>query len=367
MDDRKQRILAKMHSLVSQLPIVDLGSIAEPQAGVSDDDVAYCCRKFAENDQCKKHYEALACQAAGTTRQCPHGFSSLHFLVNGRSFALTSFIPFPRAGGEKERKLSKSHPNKKISIRSVIGIAENTANTINRLREIEKSVAAQQSMALHEIRKLNRTVKHTAERLCAQIQEMDESIKGQVESIFKAAELMSGQFDVLELIANEDLANLPCTTVSEPFRVFDKLARIYRQGNTSSNIKLACQSYYPKVLVCDKTFPILASVLLSNATKYSIAGTEIQVDFLPLAGAPNRLKIVISNVAIDHPGLDRRIFEKGYRVAQDSDGTGKGLYLAQLVAKQHGSQLKFSKEKLPDFPSRVRCTFTIALTEYVQQ
>jgi hypothetical protein len=37
------------------------------------------------------------------------------------------------------------------------------------------------------------------------------------------------------------------------------------------------------------------------------------------------------------------------------------------VAKQHGSQLKFSKEKLPDFPSRVRCTFTIALTEYVQQ
>lgn len=356
-----------MHSLVSQLPIVDLSSIAEPQPGISDDDISLCCRKFAENEQCKRHYEALACQAPGTLRQCPHGFSSFHFLVNGKSFALTSFIPFPRAGGEKERKLSKSHPNKKISVRSVIGIAENTAQTINKLREIEKGVAAQQSMALHEIRKLNRTVKHTAERLCAQIDDFDNSIKEQVESIFKAAELMSGQFDVLELIANEDLANLPCATVSEPFRVFDKLARIYRQGNTLSNIRLVCQSYYPKVLVCDKTFPILASVLLSNATKYSLAGTEITVDFLPLAGSPNRVKIVISNIANDHPGLDRRIFEKGYRVAQDSDGTGKGLYLAQLVAKQHESQLKFTKEKLSDDPTRVRCTFTMVLNEFVQQ
>lgn len=351
-----------MSMFFSNLPIVDLKEIAPPTPGTSDGDVDFCRQKFAEDDKCRQHYEAISQRASGYIYQCPHGFSSYCFQLNGKPHALTSFIPYPRQGGARERLLSKKYPQKKISAELVAEMATRVIDSVRRLSEIEKAVATQQSMALHEIRKLNRTVKQTAERLSLQHNSLDANQKSQIDSIWKASELMSGQFDVLELIANEDLAKLPCVTISEPFKVFHKLARIYMHGDPSCKIQLNSEAnYYPAVAVCDKTFPILASVLLSNATKYKIPNSDIKVDFLPLAGAPERLKIVISNLARNAPNLDRRIFEKGYRVAQDSDGTGKGLYLAQLVAKQHGSKLEFFKDRSNFGNDVVQVTFTLIL------
>lgn len=349
----------------SHLPIVDLSSISSPEPGFLDSDTVYCRERFAADSRCREHYESLLRQPDGTFMQCPHGFTSLRFQLNGTPYALTSFIPFPREGGKQEQRLAKKFPAKKIPKKSVTELSHALVKAADRLSSIEQSIAAQQSMALHEIRKLNRTVKQTAERLHIHQVNFDAGVRGQLESIWKASELMSNQFDVLELIANEDLARLPCTALSEPYKVFDKLTKIYRHGSSVSNIRLACPSHYsPRVYVCDKTFPILASVLLSNATKYCIPGTEITVDFDRLAVRSNRCIVVISNLAKDHPKLDRKIFEKGYRVSDDSDGTGKGLYLAQLVARQHGSEIEFRKEKDKSDPKIVRCIFSMVLTEF---
>jgi signal transduction histidine kinase len=287
--------------------------------------------------------------------------------MKGNPFALTSFIPFPRAGGKDERRLAKLFPAKKIDRQSVVKLSKALNDFSLRFAEIEHSIASQQSMALHEIRKLNRTVKQNAERLFTQQSDLESSVRHQLESIWKASELMSSQFDVLELIANEDLARLPCSTLSEPYRVFDKLAKIYRHGSSDPGIRLVCpHDYTPRVYVCDKTFPILASVLLGNATKYCLQGTEIIVDFDRLANNQNQCRILITNQAKDHPKLDSRIFEKGYRVVHDSDGTGKGLYLAQLVARQHGSEIIFRKDKSEVNPSVVQCFFSIRLDEFVE-
>jgi signal transduction histidine kinase len=355
-----------MKLTVSPLPIVDLSSISPPSPGFSDIDVSFCQKKFSESDLCRQHYESLQSHSSDVVKQCPHGFSSLRFQVKDRPFALTSFIPFPRSGGKNERRLAKLFPNKKLAVAALAQMIENMEKVVDNLNVTEKSVAAQQSMALHEIRKLNRTVKQTAERLCFSTNNIDFSIRDQIESIWKASELMSGQFDVLELIANEELANLPRTALSEPFKVFDKIARIYRQTNKSSLIRLESHhNYFPKIMVCDKTFPILASVLLGNAAKYSVQGTEIEVAFLPLNSSPNSLKITISNIAKNHPDLDQRIFQKGYRVAEDSDGTGKGLYLAQLVAMQHGSKIEFRTAAVKDNPGFVKCVFTLVFNDTI--
>ncbi len=255
-----------MSTQPSQLPIVDLKSITPPSPGLLDPDVTYCSKQFAADSRCRQHYESLLLQPEKMFSQCPYGFTSMRFEMNGAPFAFTSFIPFPRAGGKKERQLAKKFPAKKILRQSVVELSEKLGDASDRLRDIEQAVASQQSMALHEIRKLNRTVKQTAERLYSQQSNLDAGIRGQLESIWKAAELMSSQFDVLELIANEDLTKLPCNVVSEPYRVFDKLAKIYGFGLSNLNVRLKCPpNFYPRFVVCDKTFPILASVLLGGA------------------------------------------------------------------------------------------------------
>src|SRR4029077_4703726 len=94
--------------------------------------------------------------------------------------------------------------------------------------------------------------------------------------IMKASELMSRQFDVIELLANEELATLPLNSVSEVYKLFDKCARIYQ--TRSKRITLdAPQGFSPRVDACDKTFPIIPSVLIENALKYSVPESDVRV------------------------------------------------------------------------------------------
>ncbi len=314
------------------------------------------------------HYERLRKLPDGhdTFVQCPFGLSSLPVKFGPRRLALTGFVPFPRMGGGHEKVVAKTHPSLKVDA----NVARRAGNALVAsglaLEELERQIVQQQSMALHEIRKLNRTIKQTAERLCisANRDEPDRAPSDFV-NIWKAAELMSKQFDVLEILANESLARLPLNTVSEPYRVFDKCARIYREHAKGRVIKLwSPPNYYPRVAACDKTFPILASVLIENAVKYSIPGGEIQIDVT--RGGTNEDRCVIEVVNFAPPGeLTSRVFQKGVRHSTDSDGSGNGLYVAELVAIQHGSKLTLLTTPVSGFPARQRVVFKMEFPEKV--
>ena len=353
---------------ISPLPIVDLADISCPLPGLTIETADFCEKQFSRSDECRKHYETMAKSAANdlTPCQCPFGLTSFPIRIGGHRLAITGVIPFPRSGGGLERQLAKTYPLLKIANAALPGVKALLQQANDRFDQIEAFVANQQAMALHEIRKLNRTIKQNAERLCKDESPGDpDSAHSEIVAIWKAAELMSNQFDVLELLANEDLATLPAKSVSEPYRVFDKLIRIFRHAGTNRQIDLkAPAGFYPEVVVCDKTFPILASVLLENAIKYSVGTSAIGVTLNPVATAGNKVRIQIENIANDAPNLNDKIFEKGFRASADNDGTGKGLYLAQLVAKQHGSILRFSKERANSAGGQVRCRFWFDLEQY---
>ncbi|MCM2370627.1 sensor histidine kinase [Aporhodopirellula aestuarii] len=349
-----------MKSPPSLLPIVSLNSPGFPKPGLFDTDLQFCEQKYSESKACEQHYQKLKNVRDGLIVQCPHGFSSCAFSIGTSRFALTSFVPFPRIGGNLERKLGKQFPKKKIASSALPSVVQQCREFTRQVDEIEIFVARQQSMALHEIRKLNRTVKHTSERLHSSSTSDLVETKRKLETIWKTSELMSNQFDVLELIANESLADLPLNAISEPYRVFDKLAHIYRFSDDNLVIEMDCANFYhPKIRACDKTFPILASVLLSNAAKYSTDNTPVRVEVYPAPGAGKRCGITISNFAEDHERLDDRIFQKGERVASDTDGSGMGLYLAQLVARQHGGSIEFTKTSVRESTALVNCEFSV--------
>jgi light-regulated signal transduction histidine kinase (bacteriophytochrome) len=214
----------------------------------------------------------------------------------------------------------------------------------------------QQSMALHEIRKLNSKVKQTAERLCRRESPEDtDDASPDLVKILKASELMSRQFDVIELLANEELAMLPLNSISEVYKIFDKCARIYRTASMRINLD-APAGYYPRVDVCDKTFPIIPSVLIENALKYSAPASEVRVTFSQ--DGPHTVTVCVSNVSLLAAPLTDAVFERGYRGPTDTDGSGNGLYVAQLVAKQHGATIRLDTSGIPN--GRTRVTFCLS-------
>lgn len=321
-----------------------------------------CKRSFRKNDACREHYRALAARDldALALTQCPYGFSSIAFKVGTISAAITSFIPNARMGGSQERIVAKRHRESRITVESAENVIANFQKVVRRynrmgeaaalrikeanetaderLHEVEVEIAKKHSMALHEIRKLNRTVVQTAERLCMeQSPQNPGQADGRLVTIWKTAELMSKQFDIVDILANETLTTLPVKAHSQVYKVFDKCVRAYQAVRGSRRLFLqAAQNFSAKILVCEKTFPIIPTVLISNALKYSAQNTEVRVTLE--SGEKNCLASVVSE-STGQQLLDSSIFDLGIRASRDSDGSGTGLYVAQLVAKQHGTKI----------------------------
>jgi len=215
-------------------------------------------------------------------------------------------------------------------------------------------------MALHEIRKLNRTVKQTAERLCRihSPENPDNADKGLVQ-IWKSSELMSAQFEILEILANESLATLPLNSQIELYRIVDKCVRIYRPADAPWRIQMqASHGFDAKIAACDKTFSIIPTVLIENALKYSIPGSPILVDIYTDHG---KCVLSVANQVAGQKQLGDSVFEKGVRATASGEGTGHGLYLAQLVAKQHGSRIKLTCR--PEIGGETRCFFSVRFNQ----
>lgn len=199
-------------------------------------------------------------------------------------------------------------------------------------------------------------MKQEAERLCRAASPKDpDRANPALVSIWKSSDLMSFQFGILELIANETLADLPLNSNSQIYRIFDKCIRIYELTATDKKIQLRLSGDSPTALVCDKTFPIIPTVLIENAIKYSENGEVIEIRIANVSGT-KRTRITVQNVTARSPML-AEIFSKGVRGA--SGGLGIGLYLANLVAKQHSSELTLDRQLVGANQERFTFSFEI--------
>ncbi len=328
---------------LSPFPVVDLTAIDTPRDGLWQATPATCRRHFAKSPQCRDHYASLSARHAtpNSVVQCPFGFSSVPFQEGDLKFAITSVIPFPRVGGEQEKRMAKAHPEAKVSVESVISASE-VIMAARRQREavIDEGIR-RRSMALHEIRKLNRNIKLNAERLCQSESPHDpDSARPELVRILKSAEVMSQQFEVLEILANESLATLPLKGVIEIYRIVDKCVRINRPPDSPHRLGLAAPfGFDVRIAASDKTFPIIPMVLIENALRYAVPNTEVHVT---LDRTKSGCVLQVMNIAPGDKPLTDEIFQKGKRATTKGEGSGNGLYVAQLVAHQHGARIKVS-------------------------
>jgi signal transduction histidine kinase len=348
----------------SPFPIVDLTRPEKPRDGIVAALTRTCHKVFDGGVECKRHYEGMADLAKSNpnevhVRQCPFGFASIAFSTGDLFAALTGFVPFPRLGGEKERIVAKRHPESKFSIEAVQRAISILVKANKNFLEIEETVLKGHSMALHEIRKFNRTIKQTAERLCKRDSPGNpDGAQKELVTIYKTSELMSNEYNVIEILADASQAKLPPNTVSELYKIFDKCVKIYNAIAGGRRLLLRAEhNYNPRIVANDNTLPIIPSVFIDNALKYSLPGSEIRIFIEPDTDNQSCL-VTVTNDSEGQQQLDDRIFQRGYRATTHRDGTGNGLYVAQLIAEQHNTRITVDSSILSS--ARVRHTFSVS-------
>lgn len=328
---------------LSPLPVVDLDEIAAPVDGLLMKAPSECAKHFERDASCRDHYLMMRNVSGATTVQCPYGFATRAVMRGGNHIALTGMIPFPRLGGDEERKAAKRNPDNKVTEDQIADAINAIASAVRYFESLEQESIRRQSVALHEIIKLNGKVKQTAERMCQEANPSSpDTADARLVKIWKSAELMSAQFEVIELLANEELATLPLKAESSLYRIFDKCVRIYNPMDTAPRISLtAPQGFTGRIQACDKTLPIIPSALIENALKYSISDTPIRVNIYSDRGF---VVAMVTNEAVSNPTLSMRAFEKGVRFASSQDGSGNGLHLVKIVAVQHGGDVAVTRK-----------------------
>lgn len=328
---------------LSPVPWVDLTDIALPRSGLLVETTNFCRRKFIETNECRAFYSELALAKSDGCVACPFGFTAKRASVGGTLVAYTGFIGWPRRGGSDEKQRAEDYKAARFPLNAIERLDQSLARISAERIELVVEEFKHYSSALHEIRKVNRTIKLEAEKLEQYARgNLEKAERERVTSIFKSSELMSRQFDILDILANEELATLPLKATIEVYRIFDKCVRIF-EGSAKPGVVVDISGSSPVALVCDKTFPILATVLIENAIKYSLPNTriEIRVSNIP----PNLARVSVRNRA---PAREEpiNIFVKGVRGSDDKSGHGFGLHLAQLVAKQHSTEIILEKRRV---------------------
>lgn len=344
------------------VPVVDLNAPELPRNGLLIERPSYCDNHFGP--QCRKHYSDLARSPKLTVTQCPFGFSSISLPGTSKGFALTGFVPFPRLGGDKERARSRDYPDGRIATTRLLEWAAKLEAFQHALRQRERDTLSGDLEAVHEVRRLNQTVKVVLERLCDQASPgAPERADENMVRAWKASVLISHQMDALDVLSNPDIATARPDKLITFYKLVDNVQRIYkaRAGDKHVRLRLTGNSF-AKAFVYDGTIHIVPSAFIDNAVKYSQTGDEIEVRVFEgtLDNVPSVGFEVVSVGPIASAAEERRLFKergRGDAARALAQGSGAGLLVVQAVAEQHRARVSATQTQIPGGRAQWRFRF----------
>lgn len=337
----------------SPYPTVMLTDITTPRPGLVVDTPNFCRRAF-KNGECAKFYQRLALQPAGSSLQCPYGFTAWSARAGDLPFAVTGIVPWPRNGGDQERARGRDSDSARAPSTSIIRWLEQLDITVQDLRRQEHEELSSRLHALHEVRKLNQTVRVVTERLCERASPKDpHDAPPDLVRAWKASILMSMHMDALDILANPTITQETPAKQQVLYKVVDKVVRIYQPIAREKKIDLVLiGTSVGRAKLDDRTIHIVPSAFVENAIKYSSHGTRVEVKVFE--GYLNGRTIVGFEVHSTGPSAsaneERGFFKqkgRGLLAKRVADGSGVGLYLAAKVAAQHHATVSARQNPLP--------------------
>lgn len=176
-------------------------------------------------------------------------------------------------------------------------------------------------------------------------------------AIYEAAKFLEEKLNVAKFLVHPEWLQL--SSECRRFRVHGvvlKYARIYQSFFDSRGVRLSLKGdSRGEVIANPIAFGVVPHTLIDNALKYSPTGSTVEVF---LQDEPEGVYLEVSSFG---PRLEKKEFKKifhpFYRGKEASrlveEGAGYGLYISQLIAKQHlGTKIDVAQETKPGAPHR---------------
>lgn len=300
------------------------------------------CRFYFKGDDLKK------------VKICPNGFNVYKAEFKNQNLPIIGIL-IKGKHGKLPRKTKKKIGHRLIDMEELSAL-ETEINSLLRSIEEYKEFWVKDSLAIyHDITPTISLIFRSLEAIIENENgdNFDEKVENadlEVRTLYHAINLLDNRLKMMPLISNPDAAKYGQVYKCSPYKIFDKIRRIFNDSASKKGVTLDLKSdsYINLEPLVYDSFLTIPFVLIENAIKYSKNGGTVHINL------KQRGKKVIVGVTSYGPVVtsdkQERIFEKGFKDPNAkkfaSQGSGIGLYLANIVANAHNIEISYKKDSI---------------------
>jgi hypothetical protein len=331
--------------------------IGEITSGIDIPVPDFCSKNCSKNGKCAEYYRKLESADTGIY-QCPYGFSSYVFEIEGDNFIFSCLRIETYYDRNKLLPKIKDEPKeyRELSLSSVEKYAEAYTEFFLNQNKYEKYKRFVDDI-FHDVRKFNQQIKIKNEKIYKKAQQHKRwgDILESTKSIQQLGWFLTLRLNNHDFIYNKELLQADVKTSYNIYRIIDKVRKCIKDRADEKNIKIEMNSKYEcKDMQAYDCIELLPYIFLDNAIKYSTNGEKIHID-IEEAGETQHVKIrSIGPVA--HKQEVPKLSEQGYRSENATnltqDGMGIGLYTAKCICELNNIELELTSS--PDIVKTVK-------------
>ncbi len=284
---------------------------------------------------------------------CPKGFN--FYTANFKTHNITLFGLLvkgylPKLPRKKKKELNETH----YSVEQIQKWEQNTRELIDSIIEFKDRKIKDNFSLFHDIIPTISIIFRTVESIINSVdgdsfEEKVENADNKIKTLYHSIDLLDNRLKIMPLLSNPDSVKYGQVTKCSPYKVFDKVRRLFFETASRKGVRLNLDSneYINIEPMVYDSFMILPFLLIENAIKYSLKNHHVDILFTK---KKNSVLVTVSSFGPIVQELNvSKIFEQGFKDPNaqkfSSKGSGIGLFLANIVAKAHNFDIIYSNQK----------------------
>jgi len=266
----------------------------------------------------------------------------------GESLVLCNGLIVKQHNAQCPTALRKQLQDHKVAWEDLVAWHDNLLKVLPLVEDAAEREAQEAIHGLHDVKTAVSLVTRNAEAIIATLPGVsdEERIEGapeELKALLKSVQLLHTRLSASSILANPEAASYGQRHPTPVHKVCFKMVRLFQEVAARSNVRVRMAGTSYATPRCYDSFETIPLVLIDNAVKYSEQGRDVVVTVQDVTGHV-LLKVESHGPVVPEP-MREAIFERGTRGPDAhkmvSKGSGLGLYLANIVAKAHRSQIRY--------------------------
>lgn len=323
--------------------------------GIIEESFIFCKRNF--NSNCIKHYKEIKSKTG--FHICPYGFTTFIDKQHNYSSFLIEDNFNNKSSKRNTNKKDLKKPHSIETFNKIIKFFNDVNSNINAkqyiIKEYDKNTEIFSTKketlddTLHELRKLNNILKKQAYTLKSELEKnkiYNLNVNLRSKNILATTQLITARLNAYDFTLNPDLIEFTPRNNVSIYKKFDKAKQCLEVITSDSNVSIIFKGSSKCQFECFNIIDLLPFILFENALKYNLDKSDITCEFIEVNSKLD--KIIVSNYAFlpEKNDIDK-LKQKHFRGSNSSDinGSGKGLYIANLICDFNNFNLEIETEK----------------------